>query len=148
MRRWLLSLAALGLAHAADAAELNSENLRGSIASAYPVTQTPAQEWDLSPSDGYGPAYERMQAPPQAWNAVPFRPSAPLGWTGLYGGLIAGGAWGSYDLRTSTVGDGYMRAAGAAAVTAAGTQTIKPVGFATGVAGGYNWQIGNVVFGL
>jgi outer membrane immunogenic protein len=41
-----------------------------------------------------------------------------------------------------------MRAAGAAAVTAAGTQTIQPVGFATGVEGGYNWRTGNWVFGL
>lgn len=69
-------------------------------------------------------------------------------WTGFYAGVTAGGAWGQYDPRTSTVGDGYMNAAQAAAVTASGSQTIKPSGFAAGIEGGYNWQFGNLLLGL
>ena len=148
MRRWVLPLAAFGFAQAAGAAELNSENLRGPIVPTYPVVQTPAQAWDLPGSMGYEPAYQGIPTPAQEWNAGLLRPAAPAGWAGPYGGLIAGGAWGSYDPRTSTVAGGYMRAAGAAAVTAAGTQTIQPVGFTTGVEGGYNWRTGNWVFGL
>src|SRR5579862_4406202 len=66
----------------------------------------------------------------------PVPPPTTYNWTGWYVGLTAGAAWGQYDPRTSTIGDGYMNAAQAAAVTTAGTQTIKPSGFATGIEGG------------
>jgi opacity protein-like surface antigen len=80
--------------------------------------------------------------------AKPISDSSQYSWTGFYAGVAAGGAWGQYDPQTSTVGDGYMNATQAAAVTAAGAQTIKPTGFVAGIEGGYNWQIGNLLFGL
>ena len=46
------------------------------------------------------------------------------------------------------VGGGHIDAVQAAAVTAAGAQTIKTNGFAIGTEGGYNWQAGRWVFGL
>lgn len=69
-------------------------------------------------------------------------------WTGFYGGVTAGAAWGQYNARTSTVGGGYLGAASAAAVNAAGAQSIKPTGFATGIEGGYNWQAGSLLLGV
>lgn len=78
-------------------------------------------------------------------------PAAPPGannWTGFYAGVTAGGAWGSYDPKTSTAGGAYMSAASAAVVNAAGAQSIKQSGFATGIEGGYNWQIGNLLLGV
>ena len=68
-------------------------------------------------------------------------------WNGYYVGLTAGAAWGQYDPKTSTVSDGYISQAGAAAVNAAGAQTIRPTGFVTGVEGGYNWHTGNLLLG-
>lgn len=69
-------------------------------------------------------------------------------WTGWYAGVTAGGAWGQFDPRTSTGANGYLNAAQAAAVNAAGTQSIKTAGFTTGIEGGYNWQTGNVLLGV
>src|SRR6516225_10063894 len=69
-------------------------------------------------------------------------------WSGFYAGVTAGAAWGQYDPRTATnpqteaVGAGYLNAANAAAVTSAGTQSIKTNGVVTGIEGGYNWQTG------
>lgn len=84
---------------------------------------------------------------------VPVKVPAPASpavynWTGFYLGVTAGGTWGSYDPRTSTVGDAYMSAASAAAVNASGTQSIRQSGFATGIEGGYNWQTGNLLLGV
>jgi opacity protein-like surface antigen len=69
-------------------------------------------------------------------------------WSGFYGGVTAGGAWGQYDARSSTAGGSYLDAISAAAVNAAGAQSIRPIGFATGIEGGYNWQIGNLLLGV
>jgi outer membrane immunogenic protein len=69
-------------------------------------------------------------------------------WTGFYVGATAGAAWGQYTPRTSTVRDGYIGPRGAAAIAAAGMQTINPTGFVAGLDGGYNWQVGNLLFGL
>ena len=73
-----------------------------------------------------------------------FSHSSAYNWTGVYGGFTAGAAFGQYDPRTSTTAGGYIGAPGAAAVTAAGTQTINALGFIAGIEGGYNWQIGNL----
>ena len=78
----------------------------------------------------------------------PISGSPQYSWTGFYAGVAAGGAWGQYDPQTSTVSDGFINAAQAAAVTAAGAQTIKPTGFVAGIEGGYNWQVGNLLLGL
>ena len=72
----------------------------------------------------------------------------PYNWNGFYAGAVAGVAWGQYDPRTATVSDGYLDAANAAAVTAAGTQSIKTNGFVTGIEGGYNFQTGRWLLGL
>jgi opacity protein-like surface antigen len=74
--------------------------------------------------------------------------STPYNWSGFYAGAVAGAAWGQYNPRTATVSDGYLDAADAAAVTAAGTQSIKTNGFVTGIEGGYNFQIGRWLLGL
>lgn len=74
--------------------------------------------------------------------------AASYNWTGFYGGVAAGAALGQYDPQISTVGGGYMNATQAAAVTAAGAQTIKPLGFTAGIEGGYNWQIGPLLLGV
>ena len=73
---------------------------------------------------------------------------SPFNWTGYYLGLTAGANWGQYDAQTSTIPDGYENAAQAAAVTAAGKQTIKATGFGAGIEGGYNWQTGNLLLGI
>jgi opacity protein-like surface antigen len=72
----------------------------------------------------------------------------PYNWSGFYAGAVAGAAWGQYDPRTATVDDGYLDAANAAAVTAAGAQSIKTNGFVTGIEGGYNFQTGRWLLGL
>jgi opacity protein-like surface antigen len=42
----------------------------------------------------------------------------------------------------------YLAAVTADVVTATGAQRLKPAGFAAGIEGGYNWQAGNLVFGI
>jgi opacity protein-like surface antigen len=77
------------------------------------------------------------------------RPAPPQHtWNGFYVGLTAGAAWGQYDPRTSTDADGYLGPPAAAAVGAAGSQTIKSTGFVTGIEGGHNWQSGNLLLGV
>ena len=80
-------------------------------------------------------------------------PTAPLvgvadSWTGFYLGVTAGGAWGQFDPRTTTVPGTHVGVSGTRLIDAAGIQTIKPSGFITGIEGGYNWQVGNALFGL
>jgi opacity protein-like surface antigen len=70
-------------------------------------------------------------------------------WTGGYVGFTAAIVWGSYDPVTAATNDIYFGpAANVAAVNAAGVQSSKPTGFATGVEGGYNWQRGRLLFAL
>jgi opacity protein-like surface antigen len=132
--RWLVFPLAIGLAQTAGAAEIDLDYLRGSTGSqrSYVVVQTepPQQEYLRG-------AVLDAPAP---------RP-APFDWTGFYAGMTAAGVAGSYDPRTSTVGGGYMDAAQAAAVTAAGSRNINAHGFAAGVEAGYNRQFGSFVLG-
>lgn len=91
-----------------------------------------------------GAALAALLTAPSA-DAADLTPSwgpAPYNWSGFYAGAVAGAAWGQYDPRTATVDDGYLDAADAAAVTAAGAQSIKTNGFVTGIEGGYNFQTG------
>ncbi len=85
---------------------------------------------------------------PQFKGPPPFIAPPVFTWTGFYVGATAGAAWGSFDPRTSTIGADYMNATQAAAVTAAGTQSINPLGFATGGEAGYNWQSGPFLIGF
>jgi outer membrane immunogenic protein len=83
-----------------------------------------------------------VKAPPPATPAA-------YAWTGWYVGVTAGLAHGEYDTATSTVpGVHIPTAADVATLNAAGRQSIKQAGFATGIEGGYNWQAGNWVLGL
>lgn len=71
-------------------------------------------------------------------------------WTGLYVGMNAGAAWGTYGAQTSTtVSPSYLFSPlDVAAVNAAGVQTMKRSGFVGGMQAGYNWQAGSAVFGI
>src|SRR5262245_46657795 len=81
--------------------------------------------------------------------AVKAPPPAPIAnWTGGYVGVTAGAAWGSYDPRTTATNTGYFAGGNVPAVNAAGAQSINPVGFATGIEAGYNWQNGRLLFGV
>jgi len=74
--------------------------------------------------------------------------AGPYNWTGYYVGVTAGGAWGQYDPRTAASEGSHFNATAAESVTAAGAQRITPWGFAAGIEGGYNWQVGNLLVGL
>ena len=78
-------------------------------------------------------------------------PRAPAyNWSGLYAGVNAGAAWGSYDPRTSTSFvplTGYLPAALIPAVNAPGVQSINTNGFTGGSQLGYNWQSGHLLLG-
>jgi len=70
-------------------------------------------------------------------------------WSGFYGGMNAGIAWGRFAPVTSTLQGGSITNAGTVAlINAAGAQQAGPFGFAGGVQGGYNWQSGSWVAGI
>jgi len=82
---------------------------------------------------------------------APAPPPAPVySWTGFYIGATAGGAWGSFDPQTSVVFSptGYFATTSTPAITAAGTQSIKPSAFTGGFEAGYNWQPSSIVLGI
>jgi outer membrane immunogenic protein len=71
-------------------------------------------------------------------------------WTGFYLGVNAGGTWGRSDPTTSTVFSptGYFATTSPGAIAIAGAQRLNSSGFTGGLTAGYNWQSGNIVFGL
>ncbi len=77
------------------------------------------------------------KAPPIA---APFSP-----WSGFYAGVNLGGAWGRFPLETI---NGSPTPVDAAAGSAAETLTVRSSSFTGGVQAGYNWQSGQIVFGL
>ena len=94
MRRWVVLLAAVGLAHGATARERNADVLRGSAGSSYLVIQTPAQEADLSGASRYGQSCNVNQAAARASYASAYHPPItglkPAIWNGFYFGPHAG----------------------------------------------------------
>lgn len=77
---------------------------------------------------------------------------------GAYIGLNAGAAWGSSGYATDPgcppdavdavfCNSGSPSASNGAAVANSGTGTLSSSGFTGGIQGGYNWQVGNIVFG-
>src|ERR1700744_3656773 len=97
----------------------------------------------IAPLSIAGAADMPLKAPPP--------PPAPVySWTGFYIGGNAGGDWGSFDPQTSVVFSpiGYFAATSTPAITAAGSQSIKPSAFTGGFEAGYNRQFTNIVVGL
>ena len=76
--------------------------------------------------------------------------SADYNWTGFYLGGNIGGAWGSFDPKTTTPGDraGEFDPTSITAFNAAGNQYINPGAFTFGFETGYNWQVSALVAGL
>ena len=75
---------------------------------------------------------------------------AAYNWTGPYIGLNAGYAWGHSDVATSTQFSpvGYFATSSVPSIADSGHGSLSPSGFAGGLQGGYNWQIGHVVLGF
>ena len=71
-------------------------------------------------------------------------------WTGFYIGGDVGGAWGRDDVTHSTLiaAPGLAFPVDAAAVTAASSPSFNPSSFVGGLYAGYNFQSGNIVYGL
>jgi outer membrane immunogenic protein len=73
--------------------------------------------------------------------------ASPAGnWTGFYLGVNAGGAWGTADLNTTVTGG--FGAPNLALVSSLDTLRLSPDGFTGGAQLGYNYQSGNLVWGL
>jgi opacity protein-like surface antigen len=138
MRWWAIPLAAIGLAQAAGAAELDADYLRGSMAPRYAVPSLDEPVLD-------GPSYP-LAAPEPA----PGAPPPVYSWTGFYIGGTASFGWGHFDTPTATTFTGayFPNATVVGAVNAAGVQGTKPFNVSPGVTAGYNWQAGNVVLGV
>ena len=76
---------------------------------------------------------------------------APWRWAGGYVGVTAGGAWGAFGTATSTPvnpSNFFSDAAVVGAINAAGANSAKINGFATGIEAGYNWQNGPFLLGV
>ncbi|MBR2121246.1 MAG: porin family protein [Afipia sp.] len=71
-------------------------------------------------------------------------------WTGFYAGLNAGGAWGNFKPASTMASSGasYFDPVTAATFDAAAAHSVTATGFTGGGQIGYNWQLGNMVFGL
>ncbi len=82
-----------------------------------------------------------------AADIAPASTASRYNWNGFYGGFVTGAAWGRYETQTTTSGT-FLSSEDIAAVNAASVRTIKPTGFAAGLEGGYNWQIGNFLLGI
>lgn len=84
-------------------------------------------------------------------SASPALDSPTYNWTGFYLGGDLGGAWGRSDLRTTAAlaGPGsYFQITTIPVIRAVGAQNTKLSGVTAGMAGGYDWQTGNLVLGL
>jgi outer membrane immunogenic protein len=71
-------------------------------------------------------------------------PAPAFSWTGCYGGVNAGYAWGKADVVTTSSFPGAV----VAAIAATDSPSINPSGFTGGVQVGCNYQAGAIVWGL
>ena len=87
---------------------------------------------------------------PRKAPAYTLPPPLPFSWTGFYVGLNAGGGWGTSDTSTTFFDPNQQFAlfSGQGPYMANMSPSLKPVGFSGGGQIGYNWQTGNIVFGL
>jgi outer membrane immunogenic protein len=71
-------------------------------------------------------------------------------WNGSYIGINGGGAWGTFDTRTSTVFSpiGYFATTSVPAIAGAGLLSFKPTSITGGGQIGHNVQTGIMVYGL
>ncbi len=69
-------------------------------------------------------------------------------WCGYYMGFTVGYVWGNFDPQSSTVNDGYIAGVNTAAVNSVGQQSLKSGSITGGIEAGYNWQTGNLVYGI
>jgi outer membrane immunogenic protein len=69
-------------------------------------------------------------------------------WSGVYLGVNAGGAWGQSDVTSTTDAGTYFAGSSVTSINGNGTADLSPNGFTGGAQLGWNWQSGNVVFGL
>src|ERR1044072_4124462 len=82
---------------------------------------------------------------------APVPAPAPWSWNGGYVGITAGGAGSAFGTTTSTGGNPetpFSNGAIVGAVNAAGANSAKTNGFATGIEAGYNWQNGPFLLGV
>lgn len=99
-----------------------------------------------------GPAFAAdLPAKALAYKAAP--PVAAYGWTGFYVGANAGYAWGHSDPASSFTCPApgacpYNVPVQLGAFNAAGTGNLSPNGFAGGGQAGYNYQSGQLLYGV
>ena len=76
--------------------------------------------------------------------------AAPYSWTGFYFGFNAGAALDPAEVQTSTIFSptGYFATTSVPAIAATGDQSFHTPGFTGGLQLGYNWQAGNLVYGI
>ena len=82
---------------------------------------------------------------------APVPAPAPSSWNGGYVGITAGGAWSAFATTTSTGVNPetpFSNGSIVGAVNAAGANSAKTNGFATGIEAGYNWQNGPFLLGV
>jgi outer membrane immunogenic protein len=87
---------------------------------------------------------------PRIYSKAPASLDPAYNWTGFYVGVNAGGAWGRSDASTIPAYSppGYFATTSPGAIAIAGAQRLNSSGFTGGLTAGYNWQAGNVVFGV
>ena len=98
--------------------------------------------------------------PARTYSKAPQMATGPASdWSGFYVGANLGGAWGTFDARTTTdfnpaplggplVYNISNPIEDVIALAAVGNQPIKNAGFTGGGQAGYNWQRGSMVFGV
>ena len=75
-------------------------------------------------------------------------PAMAQDFSGGYGGIDAGGAWGDSDAVTSVAAGTYFAGSSVTQINADGIRNYSPNGWTGGAQIGYNWQNGSTVFGF
>ncbi len=93
-----------------------------------------------------GPATPNAPAPPAA--PIPHAPASAK-WTGFYVGGVFGSARSTADATTTTVFSpfGYLDTTSPGAIAMAGAQALSSDEISFGAGGGFNFQLGPIVFG-